>query len=365
MTGTDLSGADLTDACFAGGSLAHSDLSRAQLAGARLADVDLAGARLAGASLRRAVITCSAEDETACARSLGGLVLTDADLTEAEIGEVTARLDTDFTGATLDATELRLQPGLFARLADAHVASVRLAPPEGRLGQPEAFSGDEIRRLDRLGAGDPYHLMEPRVPRGIDCRRTARPLEEAICRSADLVALDRLLSLTRERLGEPAADPALAARRDRCARASGRVDGACLTEAYLGRLTGLGQRLADQVHDELTAARRLYRAAPIAAAAAVRADPLVARLVRAFGRHPEEATASAAGAAIALILGSADPDNPCAFDAVVSFDAAAKVWRDPTDPDATAWAILPDGIVAAGSVAPAARTCAMVYFRAE
>lgn len=113
LSGTNLSGADLSrttlrGANLSGANLSGTNLSKADLRAATLSEADLSGANLRKTDLREGTKLDGANLSKADLReaNLSGADLSNADLSNANLSEVDLSKKTDLTGATLNGADL-------------------------------------------------------------------------------------------------------------------------------------------------------------------------------------------------------------------------------------------------------------------
>lgn len=368
-----LAGADLAGACFDHGTVSGSDFSGATLSGVRFEGTELQSARFDGADLSGAVLSCVAgivgegcpgyEDQ-------GAISLRGANLRGANVAGPVSMLDAVLEGARVEGTSLPLTATVLEGLAKAHVASVRLMPPGLRYGEGEVFSGGELRHLLQLGGGTLQGLLaEMDATPSFDCSLAGLSVvEKALCRPGDLAALDRLMAATYRRAMDGAADKALVKTaqtaflkvRNACATVAENTRETCIAAAYTARLADLGRGFAGAVSAPGT---RRFSAAPPVPKAAVAAEPVVAKLLRAYGDAPDTAQVHSARGTLTLTAEALGGNgHSCTFEGPLRFDTVRSTWVGEVDDETMAWVILPDGVVNASTVEEARYFCGMRAF---
>ncbi|MCW2247646.1 uncharacterized protein M2352_003280 [Azospirillum fermentarium] len=377
---SNLAGTNFAGACFDHGVLTGADFSGANLSGARLESTTIAGVRFDRANLSGATIACPPGIVGEGCDGFEGekpVSLRDADLRGTDLAAPLSTLDTVLDGARVERTVLPLMPDILDALAKAQVTDVRLTPPPLRSGNGEVFTAAELDQLRQLGGGKPLSLMTRMgtVP-SFDCSPpNLSVVEKALCQMDDLAALDRVMGLTYRRVIDAAADKTLVKTaqttflktRNGCATLGEDTRYSCIANAYVTRLAELGR---ETVKAASAPGTRRFSGGPAHPKAAVANDPLVARLVRAYGDSPDIATITGAGGTLTVTAEATGGNgHACGFEAPVRFDTVRGVWVGEVDGEKMAWVILPEGLVPASKPEESHYFCGMramwpaVYFQ--
>lgn len=365
-----LAGANLAGACFDHGAVAGSDFSGANLSGTRFEGTDVSGGRFDRANLSGAVLTCA---PGIMGEGCGGyddqhpISLRDADLRGADVAGPVSMLDAVLDGARVERTSLPLTPEVVSGLAKARVAEVRLVPPMLRSGDGEVFTGAGLDRLRQMSNDKVLDLLvDLSGSPSFDCALPGLSVvEKTLCSPGDLAALDRLMAATYRRAMDAAADKTLMKTaqtaflktRNACAAAGEDARYTCIAAAYTARLAELGRGFVKTVTAPGT---RRFTGGGFIAKPAVANEPLVAKLLRAFGDSPDVAQIESAKGALSLTAEASGANgHSCSFDAPLRFDTVRGLWIGESDGEKMAWIVLPDGLVTASSPEEARYFCGM------
>lgn len=380
FTETMLAGANFAGACFDHGTLTESDFSGANLSGVRLESTTIAGVRFDRANLSGATIACPPGIVGEGCDGYEGqkpVSLRDADLRGADLAAPLSMLDTVLDGARVERTVLPLMPDILDGLTKAQVTDVRLMPPPLRSGNGEVFTAADLDQLRQLGSGKPLSLVAQmgQAP-SFDCSvPNLSVVEKALCQMDDLAALDRVMGVVYRRAMDAAVDKTLVKTaqttflktRNGCGTLGEDTRYSCIANAYVTRLAELGR---ETVKAASAPGTRRFSGGPALAKAAVASDPLVAKLVRAYGDSPDIASTVSAGGTLTITAEAAGGNgHACGFEAPVRFDTVRGVWIGEVDGEKMAWIILPEGLVPASKPEESHFFCGMramwpaVYFQ--
>ncbi|MEI8396734.1 MAG: pentapeptide repeat-containing protein [Rhodospirillaceae bacterium] len=376
LTEANLAGADLTGACFDHVILEKVDFSGAKLGGAVFDGAALAGARFDGADLSDARLSClPGVISEGCYSADGAMSFRGADLRRADIARPLEIYGGSLEGAQLDRTTLALSDSLFESLAKTRLTGIVMVAPALRSEAAEPFTAAELARLKQVSGGRLTGLFrEIGAKPSFDCAAPKLgPVEQVICGGGDLSPLDQLMSLTYRRRLDGASDAsavktaqlAFLKKRNACAAVGVNDRFNCVFNAYLDRLTTLGRDFVATIRPP---ARTRLEARPAVALTTLKSEPLVERVLRAYGSSLDNATLESRGEAIALEASSLGGNgHSCNFEGELKWDAAKGIWAGGVEMPMS-WLILPDGIAIASSPEEAREWCGLraswpeVYF---
>lgn len=340
-TGIDLHGLEARGAVVVGGDWSNVNAAKADFTRACIANVALSETSLRGANLTDAAYTCWPGMVGGGCYGEGSVDLRDANLTRAKVAVLLDTAEAKLDGATLDATEVPASESILAVLATAKVRSVALQTPWGRKGDAQTLSAEEVATATRLG----FDGMVDRYSRhpAFACNGKLTAVEQMLCKTDSLAALDQLMAKAYARVGTSAKDAqkAFLAKRNAC------KDEDCVAAAYIRRLAEMTPESALKAQAYIDDPTRPKSA-----------DPVAVKFARAYGQGTASAAVTVAGSTIHLKADSWGANgHSCEVDADVKRSAKTGLYRDPSDGDGPAWLITPEGIVPTGTREQMAYAC--------